>query len=347
MKKLFALVLTLALVLGLATAMAETPSWARSPEEVGDTITVYTTMDEGQQAIVEEIWYDVYPDCQIEWLKDSLGTLVARVRGESANPVADVICGGLFQTDGSEYWDCFEQYTPVNYDEQTYVDPNHYYALQDIQYMCLIVNTELEEELGLNIDGYASLINPELAGKIIIADPASTSSGFRQFHTILALMGDEFGDEKSWDYLTSLVQTGVVNTTSSSDVYRRVMDGEYVVGLSYESIVQYQLENGAENIKLVYPVEGNTGCANGSAMVKGAPHKEAAEAFLDMCGGNELQQARAEANCARGTNKDFTYEAYPSDDEIGIVELDYDYIAEHKDELLEQWTELWSTYGAQ
>ena len=347
MKKLITLVLALALVLSLAaTACAERPAWARDAKEVGDSIVVYTTMDDGQQAVVEEIWYGVYPDCQIEWIKDSLGTLISRVRNESANPQADVICGGLFQTDGDAYWDCFDQYTPVNYDEQTVVDENHYYAMQDTQYMCLIVNTELEEKLGVTIEGYASLLNPELSGKVIIADPTATSSGFRQFHTILALMGDEFGDEKAWGYLTDLVKNGVVSTTSSSEVYKQVIAGEYLVGLSYESIVQYQVENGAENIRLCYPVEGNTGCANGSAMIKGAPHRAAAEAFLDMCGSNELQSARAEANCARGTNKGFSYAAYPSDEEIGIKPLDYAYIAEHKEELLNQWVELWSTYGA-
>lgn len=346
MKKVFAMVLALVLLCATVSALAERPSWARSEDEVGDSITVYTTMDDGQQAIVEEIWYGVYPDCQIEWIKDSLGTLIARVRNESANPQADVICGGLFQTDGSAYWDCFEPYKPVNFDEQALVDESNYYTLQDIQYMCLIVNTALEEELGVTIDGYASLLDPALAGKIIIADPTATSSGFRQFHTMLALMGDSFADEKSWGYLTDLVKQGVKNTTSSSEVYKSVIAGEYVVGLSYESIVQYQVENGAEDIKLVYPVEGNTGCANGSAMIKGAPHKTAAEAFLDMCGSNELQSARAEANCARGTHKEFTYEAYPTDAEIGIKPLDFDYIAEHKDELLDQWTILWSTYGA-
>lgn len=348
MKKLFTLVLALALVLCMASAAlaADRPAWSRAEDEVGDSITVYTTMDDGQQAIVEEVWYSVYPDCHIEWIKDSLGTLIARVRNESANPQADVICGGLFQTDGSAYWDCFDQYKPVNYDEQAVVDENNYYALQDTQYMCLIVNTALEAELGVEIKGYADLLNPALAGKVILADPTATSSGFRQFHTILALMGDEFGDEKSWDYLTKLVQNGVISTTSSSEVYKQVIAGEYVAGLSYESIVQYQVENGAEDIKLVYPVEGNTGCANGSAMVKNCQHRSAAEAFLDMCGSNEFQMARAEANAARGTNKEFSYAAYPTDEEIGIVPLDYQYIADHKQELLDQWTELWSTYGA-
>ena len=67
MTTLITLVLALALVLGLsATALAERPAWARDAEEVGDSIVVYTTMDDGQQAVVEDIWYGVYPDCQIE-----------------------------------------------------------------------------------------------------------------------------------------------------------------------------------------------------------------------------------------------------------------------------------------
>ena len=344
MKKILSIALVLALVLSAACALAA--EWRRDPAEVGDTITVYTTMDDGQQAVMEEVWYSAYPDCHIEWIKDSLGTLIARVRNESANPQADVVCGGLFQTDGSQYWDCFDPYKPVNYDEQTVVDPNNYYAYLDIQYMCLIVNTKIEKELGITIDSYASLLDPALAGKIIIADPQATSSGFRQFHSMLALMGDSFGDEKAWNYLTELVKSGVRNTTSSSEVYKLVMSGEDAAGLSYESIVQYQVENGAEDIKLVYPKEGNTGCASGAGMVKNCQHKAAAEAFLDMCGSAEVQQLRAEANCARGTNKEFTYEAYPSDEEIGVKELDFAYIGEHKEELLNQWTELWSTYGA-
>jgi len=344
MKKTLSLVLALIMLMCAACAVAETP-WQRDPSSVGDTIVIYTTMDDVQQAVVEEIWYSAYPDCQIEWIKDSLGTLIARVRNESANPQADVICGGLFQTDGTLYWDCFEPYVAVNAGDQTVVDASGYYTLQDIQYMCLVVNEEKEAELGVTIDGYASLLDERLAGKIIIADPTASSSGFRQFHTILALMGDSFGDEKAWDYLTKLCPLVGTNSTSSSAVYKQVMAGEYVVGLTYESIIQQQLVNGQTGIRLQYPVEGNTGCANGSAMIKGAPHRAAAEAFLDMCGSSDLQQARAEANCARGTNAAFTYEAYPSDSEIGVVELDYQYIADHKAELLDQWVALWSQYG--
>ena len=42
-------------------------------------------------------------------------------------------------------------------------------------------------------------------------------------------------------------------------MFKSVISGEYVVGLTYENIVEMQITiNGADNIRLVYPVEGNT-----------------------------------------------------------------------------------------
>ena len=136
-----------------------------------------------------------------------------------------------------------------------------------------MVNNDLVDELGIEINGYADLLQPELKGKIIMADPSASSSAYRQFHTILALMGDEFGDDKSWEYLDQLIaNTDGVITTSSSTVFKSVISGEYVVGLTYENIVQMQIEqNGADNITLVYPVEGNTACASGAGMIKDCP----------------------------------------------------------------------------
>ena len=44
--------------------------------------------------------------------------------------------------------------------------------------MCLVVNPELRDELGIEINGYEDLLNPELKGKIIVAAPDASSSGW-------------------------------------------------------------------------------------------------------------------------------------------------------------------------
>ena len=192
MKKLLSLILVALFVLCCCTAVAEEkPAWVREdPSSIGDTVVVYSTLDDAQQLTVENIWYEYYPDCTIEWISDSVGKLIARARGEVKNPYADVIFGGLFESDGTVYHDLFQQYTSSIADQLTKLDPYGYYTLFDIQYMALVVNKDLEKELGFEITSYADLLRPELKGKIIQADPAASSSAYRQFHTMLALMGD-------------------------------------------------------------------------------------------------------------------------------------------------------------
>lgn len=351
MKRTLSLLMLLVLLLGMGTsafAEEEKPSWVRDdPASIGDTIVVYATLDDAQQATVEGIWYKYYPNCRIEWISDSVGKLIARARGEINNPQADVIMGGLFESDGTTYHDVLQPYTPSIKDELSQLDPYGYYSFFDIQYMALVVNDELAKELGVEIKGYNDLLQPELKGKIIQAEPSASSSAYRQFHTMLALMGDSFGDDKAWDYLDKLIANcnGVI-TTSSSTVFKSVINGEYVVGLTYENIVQMQIEkNGADNISLVYPVEGNTACASGAGMIKDTKRPEAAAAFLDFCSSAEYQQARSEENCARGVNKSITYGNYPPDSSLGLVAIDWEWLGTQKEALLEKWADHWAEFS--
>ena len=82
------------------------------------------------------------------------------------------------------------------------------------------------------------------------------------------------------------------STTSSKDVYNLVSNGEYVVGLSYESSVVALINDGAP-IECVYMEEGNTAMAGGAAIVKNAPNLPAAQAMIDLLTSAEFQDARA------------------------------------------------------
>ena len=98
MKKFVTLLVTLLVIASLSfcAVAEEKPSWVREdPASIGDRIVVYSTLDDPQQATVENIWYKYYPNCTIEWVSDSVGKLIARARSEANNPQADVIFGGL------------------------------------------------------------------------------------------------------------------------------------------------------------------------------------------------------------------------------------------------------------
>ncbi|WP_444659023.1 extracellular solute-binding protein [Caproiciproducens sp. R2] len=325
-----------------ASSASDRPYWVKGEDEVTGTINVYTTMEETQQQTLQEMWEKYYPKCKIEFQSDSVGTLVTRLKSEANAPVADVLIGGLFEADGDKYHDVLQPYTAVNDSEQKYHDKSGYYTLYDVQLMCLIVNKDLCKDLGIEVKGYQDLLQPQLKGKIILAEPSVSSSAYRQLQTILATMGKKFDDDAGWDYIKQLMaQCNGISTTSSSEVYNDVINGEYVVGLSYESTVQAMIKDGATNCECVYMKEGNTAMAGGAGIVKGAPNKAAAEAMMNLLASNEFQDVRSQESGGRGTNSLCANSGLPKEDTLGLVDLDFSYLAANKNALMDHWATLW------
>lgn len=318
---------------------SERPYYVRPEGEISGKITVYTTMEETQQQVLSDIWKKYYPDCELEIQADSVGTLATRIRSDESCD-ADVVIGGMFAADGDTYHDILQPYTGACDSEQLYHDEAGYYNFYDVQVMCLVVNPTLRDELGVEINGYEDLLNPALKGKIILAAPDSTSSGWRQLQTILAVMGDKFDDEKGWDYIKQLIPASF-STTSSKDVYNLVSNGEYVAGLSYESSVVALINDGAP-IECIYMEEGNTAMAGGAAIVKNAPNLPAAQAMVDLLTSAEFQDARAEVSAGRGSNGNCNLSGLPAEDTLGMKELDFTYLKDHKEEILNHWNELYA-----
>ncbi len=318
---------------------SELPYYVKPASEVTGKITVYTTMEETQQQVLSDLWKKYYPDCELEIQADSVGTLATRIRSDESSD-ADVVIGGMFAADGDTYHDILQPYKAACDKEQLYHDESGYYTFYDVQVMCLVVNPALRDELGIQIKGYKDLLNPALKGKIILAAPDSTSSGWRQLQTILAVMGDKFDDEKSWDYIKQLIPASF-STTSSKDVYNLVSNGEYVAGLSYESSVAALINDGAP-IECVYMSEGNTAMAGGAAIVKNAPNLPAAQAMMDLLSSAEFQDARAVASAGRGSNGQCDLKGLPDENTLNIKELDFAYLNEHKEEILNKWNELYA-----
>lgn len=325
-----------------AVAEEDRPYYVRSADEVTGTLTVYTTMSESQQTDLRDLWSTYYPDCKLEIMADSVGTLATRIRSDESSD-ADVVIGGLFAADGTTYHDILQPYTPACDDEQLYHDESGYYTFYDVQVMGLVVNPELRDKLGIEINGYEDLLNPALEGKIILAAPDASSSAWRQLQTMLAVMGDEFDDETGWAYIEQLIPSSF-STTSSKDVYNLVISGEYVVGLSYESGIVEQIEDGAQ-VECIYMEEGNTAMAGGAAIVDGAPNLSAAEAMMDLLSSAEFQNIRAVTSSGRGSNANCDLNSLPAEDTMTMVELDFDYLAENKEQMIEHWNDLVAELG--
>ena len=271
MKKLMALVLALTLVLALAACgQTSTPAEGGDtavPAEGEQTLIVYTARSESlNNAVV---------------VTGGTGEVLKRVRSEAANPQGD-ICWAADEAMLKDYTDCFEEYvSPEDANMmEGYKNTTGYSSPAFCDPTVFIVNTDLAGDIEIN--GFADLLNPALKGKIAAGDPVNSSSAFQCLIAGLYDMGS--GDPMSdaaWDWAAKLVENlDGVALTSSSQVYKGVAEGEYIVGLTWEDPAAAYVRDGVA-VKVVFPEEGALMSGQCVSIIKGAPHMENAKKFVD------------------------------------------------------------------
>lgn len=368
MKKLLALILALTMVFALAACGAEpeapvqpeTPAQpaeeaeptpeepGKEPADIGDTLVICSSATDLDLEAITEGFHQLYPNVEIEIVACSAGEGVARVQAEGDNPSIDVFYSGLNQADGDRYEDIFETYVST-YDAdlpEEYRSNNGYYNYDHLSTTVFCVNTELEAELGLDIKGYADLMDPALKGKIIFSDPTSSSAAWNNLSNIFAAFGND--TDEAWNVIEGLLANEMVVAGSSSACFKNVLQGEYVVGLTYEDGASTLLKDGAENIKMVYPEEGASAFAFAAAIVKNAPHMDAAKAMIEYLQSPEGQSFRANyVGTVRFTNPNVVVETsyLPAESEIKWVVRDIDWLVANKSAMLEKWTALYQKYN--
>jgi len=340
MRKLIALVLTLVLAMTAVSALAE------------GKLVVLTPNPEAELTHILEPFKAKY-GVEVELMSMGTGNCYTKLLAEVENPTVDVMFGGVEATWTHDYPNLFMTYVANGNDKlvEAYQNPDGMITNYILGGSCvLIVNEELEAELGLNITSYADLLNPALKGQIASADPNASSSSFAHLSNILLAMGDgecPYESEAAWNYVAQLIeQLDGAYTSGSSAVYKGVTNGEYVVGLTYEVGAVGYIANGAQGVRAVYPTEGVCWTPVGSAIVNGAKNVDNAKLFMDWLISDECQtrMAQAEGSVLRGVRTDLfvANEYMPAFDTLNIKYEDSDYTSGNKQTILDHWNDLWN-----
>ena len=351
-KKILALVFALVMALSLAACgNNDTPATSGSASGSGDEpatlsgdLVLYCTMTENDITALTDCFKEVYPDINVEVVNGSAGELVTRLQGEASNPVGDLVWGGMADSDGMKNADVFESWVSAHDAENAngWTSPNGLYSMDHLSTVCFCVNTELEAELGLNIQSYEDLLDPKLEGKIIFSDPNSSSAAWNNVSNIMSVYGND--SDEAWTYIEGLMKNLVI-AGSSSACFKSVQQGEYVVGLTYEDGAITLVKDGATNIEVRYPSNGTSATVFGCGLVKNGPNPENAKAMIDFICSAEGQTALAAAQqgTLRYTNAGYTAPEgawlKPSS-EIKWVDRDVEYLTANKDAILEHWNNL-------
>ncbi len=348
MKKLFALLLALMMVVSFAGCGSDTADGGNDGgNETENKLVVYTPNSDGLiNAVIPA--FEEKTGIKVELITAGTGDCLTRIESEKENPYADVIFGGMSAANFEKHPDLWEAYTsPYDADlPEAYQNWKGYvsrYCLDGSA--ALLINLDVFEELGLNPDdftGYNDLLWPELNGKIAMGDPANSSSAWAELTNMLLVMGNEPYDDAAWEWVESFIANlNGISIDSSSKIYKGVAEGEYAVGVSYEDPCVSLLIDGATNLKLVYPEEGAVWLPAGSAIVKNAPHMENAKLFIDFLQSEEGQKVIA-TTTARPVNTSIenTNPMIQPFSEINVAVEDIPYCAEMKAQWQQKWTDL-------
>ncbi len=310
-------------------------------EQYGGKLVVYSPNSDGEIEGFLYYWGNKH-GVTIELQSMGTGEVLSKLGAEKDNPQADVMFGAVTLTYFEENPDLFEKYVAKNNDNlpEAYQNNTGYYTNYVLSGANLLVNTELEAELGVEINSYADLLDPKLKGKIAMGDASGSASAWHQLSNMLQVMGDgSYEDDAAWDFVTALAENldGKIQGSSSA-TYKNVYEGEYVVGITYEDPSVALLIDGATNVRVVYPPEGAVFKTSGSAIVKGAKNLENAQRFMDFLVSDEGQQIAATLTI-RPVNPKFpnTNEHMTKFSDINVSVEDEAYLVKNKEAILERW----------
>lgn len=268
------------------------------------------------------------------------GELLKRIEAETENPQCDVFWGGGADS-LSAYSKYFDKFTPADIDviDKNYVDTNGVWVGESPLPMVLMYNKKLVSESDVP-KGWGDLTDEKFKGKIAYADPAKSGSSYTILCTMLTAFGKD--DGKGWDFIKKFVANldGKI-LGSSGDVYKKVADGEYAVGLTLEKeAIQYV--NAGADVGIIYPSEGTSAVPDGIAIVKGCKNRENAETFANFVLGKECQTMMANDFSRRGVRTDGTPtpKGVPAMKDVKLVDYDFSWASSSKTDIMEQWKEV-------
>lgn len=284
MKKFFALLLAVMMVLTLVACGEQTPAEpeATAPELSG-TMKVVATSDSYVPLFDK---FTAETGVTVELLSMSSGEVLSKLRAEGGTPSADVwFGGGIDAFMGAKADGLLEQvdFAAAADLAPTYKDAENYWFSKGITIVGFLVNNNLLEELKLTAPtSWADLLKEEYAGEVVMSNPAVSGTNYAVVNALLQTMGEEEG----WNYFESLNSNIAYYGKRGSDPKNKVIADEYAVGITY-------IDNSIDAlvadypVTVVYPTDGIPWVPEGVAVFKNAENTAAAKYFVEWLFSND------------------------------------------------------------
>ena len=324
---------------GITTAGLAAPVFVRSASAQAAQVVLYTSNPAQAVEAVTDVARKALPNIKVSTVTGGSGQLLRRIEAEAAKTQADV-----FWTSSANTLGAFKQfYEPYKVKDADAIlpalrHPENLWTAANMHVAVLMVNTAQIGGLPAP-KTYADLLDPKFKGKLIIADPANSSTGYTILWGIEKLLGA--------DGLKALANN-VKQTASAPTVLRSVAQGEFPVGLTFESNAYGYVAGGQKEISLVYPADGTFTTPEFYTLIKGAPGGTAARQVCDLLASKDVQTALLEIAFRRPVRTDIEVGKIVKLPELSTIKVfatdEADAAAQRKS-FLERWAALAAAAG--
>ena len=211
---------------------------------------------------------------------------------------------------------------------------DHSWTAFSAQPLVIMFNTNVVTYREIPV-GWCSLLEPRWKGRIGFGDPLQ----YDIYAVALATSVHSWTGQE--DYLELLFENmDGVFSDGAGNVNAGILDGRFSLGVTTEELAQ-NLLNGGADVDYIYPQEGTAVFLDGSAILEGCAHREAAEAFLEFTVEADTQRilqshlnrrsVRTDIECPKGI---------PSLKKVPVLKWGMEEFQKDKNSSLEKWKKL-------
>lgn len=312
-----------------------------SPAPINDEnmVRVYVAHNAEQfNAVIKE--FQERTGIRVEAVSLGTGDCLLRIQDEADAPICDVMWGGT--TESLEAYKMYFQAYISSEDAaipEKFKDPEDLWIGESQQPAVIMYNKRLVTQDTLPLI-WKDLLDSRWKGMIASADPAASGSAYTLLCTMIMAVSDAPNYEKGWAFIGALYDNLVI-TSSSSQVYNGVANGEFAIGLTLEQLAWLHAGTDSRNVGMIYPLDGSSNVPDGVAMVKDCPHPEQAGIFIDFLLSYECQQYMSVTAGRRSIRDDVAQpEGLPDLGDIDFLDYNFVWAGAGKKEVLETWQAL-------
>jgi len=279
---------------------------------------------------------------KVNYVRMSTGEALTRLRNEKNNPQFDVWWGGPIDSYiVAKHDGLLEAYNSPNYgnlrDPAKFKDPDNFWGGIYVGTIGFATNKNwLAQHPDVKPpESWDDLLKPEFKGQVMMAHPSTSGTAYTVLATMLQLKGEQAG----WQYLSKLSDQIQQFTKSGTTPLAVVIKEVAAVSISFSHNIIFSRNEEKAPIVLTFPQDGTGYEIGGVAIVKGAKHADVAKMWLDwfMTPEGQLLAFKYEqfsAPTVKGADP-----LYPELLQAKLIDYDFVWAAEHKDEFVKKFTQ--------